>query len=125
MILPRLAPNYNYAEQVNQKRLRSQGSPPFNVTCSDISATSKDLFGFDADNTINKFLPLNFIRIVNNGGTDLKVYMNQSSNYEVILNDTIYTNTGNFYSFILENTDSSNAVDGDNVFITVQRKPGV
>jgi len=101
------------------------GSPPFNVTCSDISASSKDVFGFSADATISKFLPLNFIRIVNNGGTDLKIYMAQSGNYEVILNDTIYTNTGNFYSFILENLDSSNAVNGSQVFITVQRKPGV
>lgn len=120
MILPRLAPE---KEHMNKRLM--QGSPPFNVPCTDISASSKDLFGFDSDSTINKFLPLNFIRIVNNGGTDLKIYMNQSFNYEVILNDTIYTNTGNFFSFILENTDSTNSVNGDNVFITVQRKGGM
>jgi len=121
MILPRL--KANYFQDLNNKRLNVGGSPPFEIECSDIAASAKELFGFESNSDYNKFLPLNFVRIINNGGTDLKIYLNQGSNGETILDDTIYSANQIFRSFIVENLDSSNAVDGSKVYITVQRKP--
>lgn len=106
------------------ERLAIEGSPPFNVTISDLAASASMVYGFDDDRTISKYLPLNFLRIVNNGGTDLKVYINQGTKYEIIINNTIYTYTGILRSFILANADTSNTATGANIYTTVQRKPG-
>lgn len=113
----------NYIDNVRDKRLFKRGSKKHSVTISDLTASATKLYGFEEDSTLKKYLPLNFLRIVNKGGTDLKVYINQSSDGEIILDDTIYTFNGNFYSFILENTDGSTTATGSNVYCTVQRQP--
>lgn len=106
---------------IKNKRMR-EGSPAFNVTISNISASAQALYGFDNDSNIRKFLPLNYIRIINKGNETLKIYLNQSSVAEIILDDTIYEHYGNFYSFILENVGSGTAT-GSTIYTTVQRKP--
>jgi len=120
MILPRVLSNKGI-EEIRLKR-KKEGSQPFEVTISDLTASAEKIYGFDSDSNIRKYLPLNYCRIINRGGTDLKIYIGQGSNGEVILNDTIYTHYGNFYSFTLENLNASDTATGSNIYATVQRK---
>ena len=110
---------------VQTKRFR-EGSQPFKVTITDLVASAKKIYGFDSEVDIRKFLPLNYLRIINKGGTTLKIYIGQSMSRdeEVILDDTIYTHFGEFYSFELENLDTSTTATGAKIYTTVQRKAG-
>lgn len=107
--------------EIKNKRFK-EGSPAFDVTISDITTGATKLYGFGSDSNIRKFLPLNYIRIMNKGNEILKIYLNQSSQAETILDDTIYEHYGNFYSFILENTGAGTAT-GATIYTNVQRKP--
>ena len=106
--------------EIKNKRFK-EGSPAFNVTITDLATTVSKLYGFSSDSNIRKFLPLNYVKIVNKGGYTLKIYLNQSSQAEIILDDTIYEYYGNFYSFILENVGAGTAT-GASIYTTVQRK---
>lgn len=123
MIFPRVY-NKQTIQEIRNKRLYVEGSPVYEVTISDLSASAQKVYGFSDDSNIRKFLPLNFLRIVNKGGTDLKVYVGQKTYGEIILDDTIYTHYGDFYSFNLVNQSTSTTATGDDIHVTVQRKPG-
>ena len=105
------------------KRKTIKGSPVFEVTMQDLAASAEYVYGFESDDNIQKFLPLNFVRILNKTGCNLKIYLSQGTYGEVILDDTVYSNYGNFYSFKLENLDDTDTAEGANMFCTVQRKP--
>lgn len=108
---------------IGEKRKKS-GSHPFEVTIADILADGQAVYGFESNNEINKFLPLNFCRIINKGGTALKIYIGQKTDGEVILDDTIFNHRGNFYSFKLLNLDGSTTATGTGIHTTVQKKAG-
>jgi len=108
-------------EQIKKKRLYTEGSPRFQLTISDLTASAQKLYGFESDSDIRKYLPLNWMRIVNDSGQDLKIYVGQQ-NPEIIKNNSIYTNEGNFWSFLLENVGSGTAT-GTAIHCHVQRKP--
>ena len=122
MIFPRV---YSEAERrkLKNKRLHITGSPKVTVTIADLLASSSMLYGWEDDNSIRKFLPLNYLRIHNKGGTRLKVYVGQKSDGEVIDDDTIWTYHGNFWSFLLENTDAGSTATGSLIFVNAQRIP--
>src|SRR5512137_537125 len=89
------------------QRLEIDGSPIFDITIADIPASSNMFYGMEHRAGIMDYLPMNMIRIVNKGGTNLAIYLNDSMNYEVILADTIYTHRGNVYTFKLENLSAA------------------
>jgi len=122
MIFPRV---YNEAERrkLKNKRLHTEGSPKFGVTITDLTASAQKLYGWDDNNDIRKFLPLNYLRIHNKGGTRLKVYVGQKSDGEVIDDDTIWTYHGNFWTFLLENTSTTSTATGSLIFVNAQRIP--
>lgn len=103
--------------------LEIDGSPVFNVTIADIPASSNMFYGFEYRSGIKDYLPMNFIRIVNKGGTNLAIYLNDSTTSEVIVADTIYSHFGNIYSFKLENLSAAIAATGASIFTTMQHKP--
>lgn len=105
------------------QRLEVEGSPVFNVTIADIPASSNMFYGMEHRAGIMDYLPMNMIRIVNKGGTNLAIYLNDSTNYEVILADTIYTHRGNVYTFKLENLSAAAAATGATIYCTVQHEP--
>ena len=80
-------------------------------------------YGFEARAEIKNYLPMNFMRILNKGGTTLAIYLNDSNQYEVILSDTIYTHQGNIQSFILANLSTTTTATGSLIYTTVQHKP--
>ena len=116
MILPRL-------ENMNRRRLHNKGSPRLSVTIADITASSYKVYSFEEDRDINKFLPLNFLRILNKSGQNLKIYVNQT-NPEILLDDTTYESYGDFFSFKLENLSATTTATGSGIHVTVQRKTG-
>jgi len=120
MILPRIY-NQNQMEEIRKKRLYTEGSPRFNVTITDLAAAAQMLYGFENDSTIRKYLPLNWLRIVNDSGSDLKISIGQS-NPEIIKNNSIFTQEGNFFSFLLENIGTITAT-GSLIYVHCQRKP--
>jgi len=122
MILPRVYSQFD-AYKIKKRRLFIEGSESFNVTISDISASEYAHYDFSEDTTIRKYLPLNFFRLQNKSGADIKVYIGQKTNGEIVLDDTTFTYYGNFYSFKLENIDSVTAT-GSTCYVNVQRKPG-
>jgi len=93
------------------------------MTITDLAAEAKKIYGFEDDRDIRKFTPLNWIRIMNKGGTTLKAYINQSSTGEEILDDTVWTHTGELYNFTLENMSTTTAATGATIYVKVQRKP--
>jgi len=109
-------------KRAQQKRF-FEGSPPFEITIADILASSNMTFGMESRAEINNFLPMNFIRILNKGGTTLKIYVNDSANGEVILDGTIYTRYGEVWSFRLDNLSVTTTATGSLIYCTVQRKP--
>jgi hypothetical protein len=122
MIFPRL---YSEAERqkLKNKRLHIEGSPKVSVTIADLSALAQMLYGWEDDNTVRKFLPLNYLRIHNKSGCRLKVYVGQKSGGEVIDDDTIWTYHGNFWTFLLENMDTGSTATGASIFVNAQRLP--
>jgi len=122
MIFPRVIGRKN-AIDLKRKRLYIEGSEKFEVSISDISASAKALYGFSDDATIRKYLPLNFLRIHNRGGTHLKVYVGGKSDGEIVDDDTVWTYEGDFWTFLLENLDASNTATGSEIFVHVQRIP--
>lgn len=106
---------------LKEKRLKKEGSPRFPITLGDITAGSKALVGFENNRAHRKFLPFNYLRIVNDSGVDLVIYVGQV-NGEIIKNNSIFTNEGDFYSFLLENVGSDTAT-GTDIHTHVQRKP--
>ena len=123
MIFPRLYSKKDRADIV-KRRLHSEGSRIMTVTITDLVAGAKKLYGFDTDSDIRKFLPLNFLRIINDSGCNLRIHVNQNEDAEVTLNNMIYTHDGDFYTFTLENLDGSATATGSTTYTTVQRKPG-
>lgn len=121
MILPRVY-NKRTMEQIRKKRLYTQGSPRFVVTIEDLTAGSQKLYGFESDSTKRKYLPFNWLRLVNDSGADLEIYIGQV-NAEIIKNNSIFVQEGNFYSFILKNVDASTTATGSNIHTHIQRKP--
>lgn len=117
MLLPRL-------ENTNIRRLRRQGSPRFSVSINDIPASANCVYGFEEDPKIRKFLPLNFLRILNKSGVTLKIYVGQTTDGEIILDDTSYESYGNFYTFNIENISDTTTATGSGIYTTVQRKTG-
>ena len=109
-------------QEIKKKRLYTQGSPRFQLTIENLTAGAQMLYGFENNSTIRKYLPLNWLRIVNDSGVDLKIYVGQS-NPEIIKNNSIFTQEGNFYSFLLENIDGSTTATGSLIYTHVQRKP--
>jgi len=122
MIFPRLY-NRKTAQDLKRKRLYIEGSEKFEVDIDDIAESGKALYGFSTDTTIRKYLPLNFLRIHNKGGTNLKVYVNQKSDGEPVDDDTVFTFEGDFWTFLLENLDDSNQATGADINVLVQRIP--
>jgi len=122
-MLPRLY-SRNDVLALKRKRLVTEGSAKFTVTITDLIAGAKKLYGFDTDSEIRKYLPLNYLRIQNKGGTILKVYVSQRSDGEVIQKDMIWTHHGDFYTFTLENLDGSTTATGSQIYVDVQRNPG-
>lgn len=120
MILPRVY-NKRDRDMIKEKR-RREGSPAFSVTITDLATTVSKLYGFEDDSDIRKFLPLNYIRLINKSSQTLKIYLNQTSVGEIILDDTIFEHYGPLYSFILENVGSGTAT-GSTTYTTVQLKP--
>jgi len=120
MILPRLY-NKRTAAEIKKKRLYTQGSPRFKLTITDLTAGSTKLYGFESDSTYRKYLPFNWMRLVNDSGVDLEISIGQE-NAEIIKNNSIFTQEGNFYSFILKNVGASTAT-GTNIVTHIQRKP--
>jgi len=109
---------------LKQKRLKKIGSHPFEVTITDLAANANKVYGFESDTDIQKFLPLNFCRIINKSGQDLKIYIGQKTDGEVILDDTIFNHYGDFFSFKLENLSATTTATGATTYTTVQRKIG-
>ena len=120
MILPRIY-NKRTIEEIKKKRLYTEGSPRFTLTIENLTAGAQKLYGFESDSTKRKYLPFNWLRLVNDSGVDLNIYMGQN-NAEIIKNNSIFTQEGNFYSFIIENIGASEAT-GSNIHTHVQRKP--
>lgn len=111
-------------QDLKEKRLKRKGSHPFEIIITDLAANANKVYGFENNSEINKFLPLNFCRIINKGGQDLKIYIGQKIDGEVILDDTIFNHYGNFFSFKLENLSSTTTATGAKIYTTVQRKVG-
>lgn len=105
------------------QRLEVQGSPIFDIAIADIPASDNMFYGTEHRAGIMDYLPMNMIRIVNKGGTNLAIYLNDNTNYEVILADTIYTHRGNVHTFKLENLSAVAAATGASIFCTVQHEP--
>ena len=105
MILPRVI-GRNNAIDLKNKRLYKEGSEKFEVEISDLEAEAQALYGFSTNTTIRKYLPLNYLRIHNRGGTHLKVYVNQKSDGEPVDDDTIFIFESDFWTFLLENLDT-------------------
>lgn len=120
MILPKIYTERTM-EEIKKKRLFTQGSPRFVLTITDLTAGSQKLYGFESDSTKRKYLPFNWMRLVNDSGVDLEISIGQV-NEEIIKNNSIFTQEGNFYSFILKNVGASTAT-GTDVHTHVQRKP--
>jgi len=120
MIFPKLY-NKRTMQEIKQKRLYTQGSPRFVLTITDLTAGSQKLYGFESDSTKRKYLPFNWMRLVNDSGVDLEISIGQV-NAEIIKNNSIFTQEGNFYSFILKNVGASTAT-GTDIHTHIQRKP--
>ena len=105
------------------QRLEVEGSPVFDITIADIPASSNMFYGMEHRADVMNYLPMNMIRIVNKGGTNLAIYLNDSTNYEVILADTIYTHRGNIHTFKLENLSTTATATGATIFCTMQHEP--
>jgi len=103
--------------------LEIEGSPVFNITIADLAANATMFYGMEHRADVMNYLPMNMIRIVNKGGTNLAVYLNDSTNYEVILADTIWTHRGNVHTFKLENLSASATAIGASIFCTMQHEP--
>lgn len=110
-------------EERQNQLLQIDGSPIFDITIADLAASASMFYGTENRAGVKDYLPMNFLRIVNKGGTNLAVYLNDNTNYEVIIADTIYTHHGNVYSFKLENLSAAVAATGASIFTTVQHKP--
>jgi len=110
-----------FLPRVNKRRIE-EGSELFEVSISNISAEAQAVYGFDSNSAIRKFLPLNYCRIHNKGGTRLKIYMNQKTYGEPIDDDTVWTYYGTFFSFLLENLSTTSTATGATIFATVQKK---
>jgi hypothetical protein len=98
------------------------GSPPFEISIADIVASGSMFYGMEHRAEINNFLPMNFIRMMNKGGTTLKIYVNDQVSGEEILDNTIYQRTGEIWSFKLENLSTTTTATGATIFTHVQRK---
>ena len=108
---------------VDYQRLEVQGSPVFNIPIADLAASASMFYGMEHRADVMNYLPMNMIRVVNKGGTNLAIYLNDSTNYEVILADTIYTHRGNIHTFKLENLSATAAATGASIFTTMQHEP--
>jgi hypothetical protein len=100
-----------------------EGSPPFTITIADIAASAQMLYGTEHQAGIKDFLPMNFLRILNKGGTTLRIYLNDNTNGEIILPDTIYTHGGEVWNFMLSNLSTTTTATGSLIYCTVQHKP--
>lgn len=123
MIFPRLYSKKDRADIV-RRRLHTEGSRKMTVTISDLLPGARMIYGFESDSEVRKYLPLNFLRIINDSGCLLNIYVNQNEDAEPTLNNMIYTHEGDFYSFTIENLDGSATAVGSTTYTTVQRKPG-
>lgn len=110
-------------EARDRQRLDVEGSPPFTITIADIAANSQMFYGFQSRDGIHDYLPMNFLRILNKGGTTLQIYLNDNTNGEIILADTIYTHVGEVQNFILANLSTTTTATGALIYTTVQHKP--
>ena len=120
MLLPRVH-NKRDIEAIRKRRLFTEGSPRFPINPGDITAGSSALVGFESNRQHRKYLPFNYLRIVNDSGYDLEVSVSQV-NEEILKNNSIFTNEGNFFSFLIKNVGSGTA-SGSDIHIHVQRKP--
>ena len=105
------------------QRLEVEGSPVFNITIADLAASATMFYGMEHRAGVMDYLPMNMIRVVNKGGTNLALYLNDSASYEVILADTIYTHRGNVHTFKLENLSASATAIGASIYCTMQHEP--
>lgn len=113
-MLPRL-------ESLKKRRLHTAGSRLLKITIADLTTGASCLYGFESNRAINKFLPLNYLRIINDSGYDLSIQMHQED-LETIKNNSIYEYTGDYWDFILTN-DGSGTATGTDIKTHVQRKP--
>ena len=97
-------------------------SVPFKFDIDDIDAGAKKVYGFDDDAEIRRYLPVDFLRILNKSSQPLAIFINQNKNAEeIILDDVIFLHDGNFFSFTLENVGTETAT-GAAIYTTVQKK---
>lgn len=107
----------------DRQRLDVEGSPVFNITIADILASGSMFYGMEHRAGVMDYLPMNFLRILNKGGTALAVYLNESTSYEVILPDTIFTHNGIIRNFTLSNLSTTTTATGAQIYTIVQHKP--
>lgn len=106
------------------ERLHLEGSPAFEITIPDIAASAKMIFGFESNADQRKYLPMNYIRITNKGGTTLKIRKNGDSEGDIILNDTYFVKSKEpIWSFEIENLDTATTATGALIYCVVRRVP--
>ena len=120
MIFPKIY-NKRTTEEIRKKRLFTQGSPRFKLDIEDLTTGSQLLYGFESNATYRKYLPFNWLRLINDSGVDLEISIGQS-NEEIIKNNSIFIQEGNFHSFILKNVGATTAT-GTKIPTHIQRKP--
>jgi hypothetical protein len=100
------------------------GSSPFEVSIADLAASASMMYGMEHRTDVMGFLPMNYLRIMNKGGTTLKIYVNDSTNGEVIPDSTAWEWKGAaLWNFTLTNLSTQNTAIGALVYTTVQQKP--
>lgn len=101
-------------------------SPTFNYKNAQILTSATQLFSFDdLTPTCKKYLPFNFLKIINNSGYDIEVYINQdTSDVTTVTAGTIVSLSENdlpaVRSIIVKNISAS-TIDANKIKIEVRK----
>lgn len=104
-----------------------EASPIFTFKNSELNASGQEIIDFgQQDETTQKYIPFNALRIVNNSSSDIKFYPNQRESGMLIPAGTIMTFDSSTLPAIrsvkIVNNDSVNAISADAIQIDVWRE---
>ncbi len=106
------------------RKLDIEGSPPFPVTIADLAASGSMFYGMEHRTDVSNFNPMNYLRILNKGGTTLQIVVNENTgNPETIPDSTAWEFKGIIRSFTLTNLSTTSTATGTLIYTTVQHKP--
>ena len=101
-----------------------EGTPPFQFKNVEIAASGLWIIDLETDHSLTpKYLPMDFVEITNDSGSDIQIAINQDPNFIVFVAAGVIKKVSDLYFSTLgiTNLDAVNAIPANKIMVNVAR----